>query len=228
MRHFFLYLFLFVYLSAGAQGQLRLGVSSGVHWTFRQWYVKPLNSDLGFRPAPAGRFTAVLDWPVDKVLGIRAEGGFQDYRNLLEVFIEDTSLPSPLQGYISDRLRAWTGSVLLTVRPFRFKGLYFEGGLASAYLTESLFKPIGALRKSLKNSEAYEVRSTDLPNHQRYQVLADVGVGLSLPVGKRMSFLSEVRYQYGLWELDNVETTTARLSALGVNIGLMYTLNDNL
>ncbi len=226
MRQIFLYVFLLICSGVGAQGQLRLGVSSGVHWAFRQWYLHELNLDLDYRPAPASRFTVVLDWPTGNVLGMHAESGFQDYRNLIEVVIEDGYPSTLLQGYFSERLRAWTSSVLLTVRPFRFKWLYLEGGLASAYLIESLSKPVGNLRTSLSDPDIYTVRSTDMSAYQRFQMLADVGVGLSLPISQRMHLLTEVRYQYGLREMEDVRTVTSRLGALGVNAGLLYALNS--
>ncbi len=225
MRQIFLYVFLLICSGVGAQGQLRLGGSSGVHWAFRQWYLQELDFDLGFRPAPAGRFTVVLDWATGNVLGMRAESGFQDYRNLIEVVTEDGYPSTPLQGYFSERLRAWTSSVLLTVRPFRFKWLYLEGGLASAYLVESLSKPVGNMRTLLSDPDIYTVRSTDMSAYQRFQMLADVGVGVSLSIGKRMHLLTDVRYQYGLREMEHVRTVTSRLSALGVNVGLTYALN---
>lgn len=227
MRQIFLYVFLLICSGVGAQGQLRLGVSSGVHWAFRQWYLHELNLDLDYRPAPASRFTVVLDWPTGNVLGMRAESGFQDYRNLIEVVIEDGYPSTLLQGYFSERLRAWTGSVLLTVHPFGFKWLYLEGGLTSAYLVESLSKPVGKLRTSLFAPDIYTVRSTEMSTYQRFQMLADVGAGLSLSISKRIYLLTEIRYQYGLREMDHVRTVTSRLGALGVNAGLLYALNSD-
>lgn len=224
MRQIFLYVFLLICSGVGAQGQLRLGVSSGVHWAFRQWYLQGPGFELDFPPAPAGRFTVVLDWPTGNVLGVRAESGFQDYRNLIEVVTEDDFPSNPLQGYFSQRLRAWTSSVLLTARPFRFKWLYLEGGLASAYLVESLLKPVGNLRTSLSNPDTYTVRSTDMSAYQRFQMLADVGMGVSLSIGKRMHLLTEVRYQYGLREMEHEKTVRSRLGALGANVGLIYAL----
>ncbi len=105
---------------------------------------------------------------------------------------------TPLRGYLSDCLHAWTSSILLTVRPFHFRWLYSEGGLASVYLAESPFKPVGNLRTSLSDPDICTVRSTDMSAYQRFQRLADVGTGLSLSVSK-IYLPTEVCCQYRLW-----------------------------
>lgn len=208
-------------LTFSTNAQVSIGVSGGANMTFWKWHIKPLNTDLGYKPDVGWRTAAVADWRLTPIIGLRVEISYQTWQNRIEMtFVEDfPPQGGGLTGYFRGNYHNLAGSLLLRITPFRSQKLYILAGTSTASITGAW----GRYSKEIRFFPSEKRKKIDLENFNRTQYFADFGAGMRFPVGKG-SLITEVRYLAGLSNLAGVPTVDARISTLGLNVGYLVQL----
>ncbi|MEQ1745164.1 MAG: outer membrane beta-barrel protein [Saprospiraceae bacterium] len=207
-------------LAFSANGQVSVGTSVGANMSFSRWYIKPLNIDLGYDPALGYRAAAVANWHLGSVIALRAEAGYQIWRNSLDVFFTSSSGTDDVNGTAHQSFQNWSGSLLANITPFSSKNIYFMAGPTVAVITGAWY----SADKSLLEPGWPATTDIDLKNYNRTQVFADFGAGVQFPTGTLGNVFAEMRYQLALTDLAGVSTVNAGINSLGMNVGYLFKL----
>lgn len=206
-------------LSVSANAQFAIGASAGANMTFWEWYIKPLDFDLNYKPALSWRSALVADWSLSPIIGLRAELSYQTWRNKRSIFFTDENGGLDAGGSFFESLHNVGGSLLAKITPFRKKIVYGLVGSSVAHLTAGWNYANRSLRKEYDLNRRNEV---DLTNFKRTQYFADFGIGAQVPLGIQSRLFAEARYQLGLSNLADVSTVDAGVNVLGINVGYLY------
>ena len=208
-------------LTFSANAQVSLGASLGANYSFWDWHIKSLNTDLTFDPGFGYRAAVVGDWHISPSIGLRADLAYQIWRNSTTQTFSFPSDPVGSEGTRSERFHNFAGSLLATISPFTQKRVYFLAGATAAYITE------GRATVTIEGGPeagTHDQGPTNLENYNRSQVFADFGGGVKFPLGAKGSLFSEIRYQLPLTNLSGIENVDASVSPLLLNVGYLFQL----
>ena len=207
-------------LTFSANAQVSLGASLGANYSFWDWHIKNINTDLGLNPSIGYRAAAVVDWRIGTVLGLRAEMGYQVWRNSLDVSVTSSNGSEDIPGTTHQHFQNWSGSLLASVSPFSGKNFYLLAGPTVAYTASAWYSG----DEFLLEPGASATIDIDLANYNRTQVFADFGGGVKFPLGAKGSLFGELRYQLPLTNLSGIDNVDASLSSLLLNVGYLFQL----
>jgi len=207
-------------LTFSAHAQVSLGASLGANYSFWQWRFKNINTDLGFDPAFGYRAAVVADWRIGSVVGLRAEMGYQVWRNSLDVSATSFNGTEDIPGTTHQHFQNWSGSLLASVSPFSGKNFYLLAGPTVAYTASAWYSG----DEFLLEPGASTTIDIDLANYNRTQVFADFGGGVKFPLGTKGSLFGELRYQLPLTNLSAIDNVDASVSSLLLNVGYLFQL----
>jgi prepilin-type processing-associated H-X9-DG protein len=221
MTRFSLLLALVSLLTWSAQAQVSIGASVGANYSFWDWHIKNINTDLDFGPGFGYRAAVVADWHISPAIGLRADLAYQIWRNSTTLMVTFPSDPNEVEGTGSERYHNFAGSLLLRVSPFQQKNVYFLAGATAAHITEA--------RRTVTidggpEAGTHDQGSIDLENFNRTQVFADFGGGVKFPLGAKGSLFGEVRYQLPLTNLSGIDNVDASVNTLLLNVGYLFQL----
>ncbi len=206
-------------LTLSAQAQVSVGASLGANYSFWDWHIKNLNTDVSFRSGFGYRAAVVGDWQISPAIGLRADLAYQVWSNdTITPKYYFPSNPNGMEGVRSEWFHNFAGSLLLQVSPFSKKRVYFLVGTTAAYITE--------VRENLMidGFGTFGTQSIDLANYNRTQVFADFGGGVKFPLGAKGSLFGELRYQLPLTNLSAIDNVDASVSSLLLNVGYLFHL----
>ncbi|MBK6929694.1 MAG: hypothetical protein IPH12_02105 [Saprospirales bacterium] len=201
--------------------QITVGIAGGANLSFRQWKISSLYPpvDVEYTPGIASQAMLLAEWRGSPAIALRAEAGFQIWRSSDEMEVQVIS-GSIYRGTVKDDLETWCAATLIKLTPFKNRRLYALTGPSVAAVTlnrlrfkDDLPQAFGVGQITRKPGER-SIRTT--------QYFINIGAGVALPLEKRLHWLLEMRYQYGLSNLSTASTVDARISAVSLNIGLVY------
>lgn len=209
--------------------QIRVGLTSGVNYTYWTWELDALpGGAFQNDPAFGWRAGVLAEIPLNRQLSLRAEFGTQvngNKKSVNYVFPSDI-LNGDLEGtpYIyRENYQFWEGSILAEVKPFRKASwLYFVAGATGGRLTKAWtsFKALEEDKEQLKGGPI----DIDNDNWHHNQFSADLGLGGNIPLGKAFSLKLESRVQYHFSELDDLDNVHSRIFPIQLNLACVYQL----
>ena len=201
--------------------QLSVGLSAGPTLAFREWqFTPPIGGLTGvdYQPGLSGQAALLAEYALSPSLALRAETGFQVWRNRLSVEVANSSGGSTPGGTLKDDLECWTGALSLRIAPLRNKNYYLLAGSTLGTVLHNRGKIDDDL---VEGSGRFELQN-GLGKHTHY--FLHLGLGSTFSCGPSGKILLEARYQYGLNKLFESSAVDARISTLLLSVGYLYAL----
>ncbi len=212
-------------ISSPLFAQFSIGIAAGANSGLMEWRLT-LPSALSGRIIDDldlnWRIAIPLEYQFSPALSVRGDVTLQRRWYALSLFDENDNM---LGEVLWDVFQSVEMSALASVRPFRReRSLYFLGGVTGSYLQDYWLYDPKTPPQILPGQQRRARAAGRFDGRSRHWILADAGIGYSLPLGSRGRLFAEARFQATINDVISAPTAKMRFfNGLGA-VGYMRAL----